>query len=172
MVEWGKLQNQGEKCQKRTRKQQEEEISDIKQQLISADEGYADILAQQTDEYEKQADAMRVISELKDRESVKQALDDMGGWGAQGKMQDQSDRFSSMIEEIKTIDAEIENSENRKQELLDSLATETSEAKKEAIQTELDMIDQALENWDSRKRDLISESLDASFRCLCKRLFT
>ena len=144
-----------------TRKQLEEEISDIKQQLISADEGYADVLAQQTDEYEKQADAMRVISELKDRESVKQALDDMGGWGAQGKMQDQSDRFSSMIEEIKQIDAEIENSENRKQELINSLATETSEAKKEAMQTELDMIDQALENWDSRKRDLISESLDA-----------
>ena len=144
-----------------TRKQLEEEISDIKNQLISADEGYADVLAQQTDEYEKQADAMRVISELKDRESVKQALDDMGGWGAQGKMQDEAARFASMIEEIKTIDGEIDNSEKRKQELINSLATETSEAKKEAMQTELDMIDQALENWDSRKRDLISESLDA-----------
>jgi uncharacterized protein YdcH (DUF465 family) len=144
-----------------TRKQLEEEISDIKQQLISADEGYADVLAQQTDEYEKQADAMRVISELKDRESVKQALDDMSGWGAQGKMQDEAARFASMIEEIKTIDGEIENSEKRKQELIDSLTTETSQAKKDAMQTELDMIDQALENWDSRKRDLISESLDA-----------
>ena len=144
-----------------TRKKLEEEIASIKEQLISADEGYADVLAQQTEEYEKQANAMRTISELKDRENVKQALDDMGGWGAQKKMQKESDRFSSMIEEIKQIDAEIENSENRKQELINSLATETSDAKKEAMQTELDMIDQALENWDSRKRDLISDSLDA-----------
>lgn len=139
----------------------EQEIAEIKQQLISADQGYADILSNQTDEYEKQVEAMKTISSLKERDEVKAALDEMDGWGAQRKMQKQSDRFSSMIAEIQSIDEQIAQSEARKDEVVDALATETSEAKKEALQEELDTINQALGFMDSRKKDLMSEAIDA-----------